>query len=169
MRQHQEGVFRLAYLLLGNAQEAEDITQETFIAAFRALHRFDMERPLRPWLLRITSNLTRNRHRSVGRYLSMVQRFMLQERLENVATVEDMNIRQQEATLLWQAIRRLDTDDQTVIYLRYFLELSVTETADVLDVAPGTVKSRLYRALKRLRVVIERDFPTLQPLSIQES
>jgi RNA polymerase sigma-70 factor (ECF subfamily) len=66
-----------------------------------------------------------------------------------------------EAQALWQAVRRLSTTDQEVIYLRYFLELPVSEAAEALNVEPGTVKSRLSRALGRLRAVIERDFPLL--------
>jgi RNA polymerase sigma-70 factor (ECF subfamily) len=62
---------------------------------------------------------------------------------------------------LWQAVRRLNSVDQEVIYLRYFLELSVAETAETINIAPGTVKSRLSRALERLRRVVEREFPSL--------
>jgi RNA polymerase sigma-70 factor (ECF subfamily) len=66
-----------------------------------------------------------------------------------------------EADTLWRALRRLSATDQQVIYLRYFLELSVAETAEAMETAPGTVKSRLNRALNRLREVIEREFPGL--------
>ena len=62
---------------------------------------------------------------------------------------------------MWSAVRRLDYADQQVIYLRYFLELPVEETAQVLEVAAGTVKSRSSRALQRLRQVIHQDFPDL--------
>lgn len=72
---HRESVFRLAYLLLGDADDAEDVAQETFIRVFNSLHRFDVTRALRPWLLRITANLARNRRRSLGRYWAAVQRF----------------------------------------------------------------------------------------------
>jgi RNA polymerase sigma-70 factor (ECF subfamily) len=51
VREHQTAAFRLAYLLLGSAEDAEDVAQEVFIRAFRALDRFDLERPFRPWLL----------------------------------------------------------------------------------------------------------------------
>lgn len=68
---------------------------------------------------------------------------------------------QADAELLWQAVRKLGQRDQEVIYLRYFLELSVAESAEALEVAEGTVKSRLARALKRLHQVVERDFPAL--------
>jgi RNA polymerase sigma-70 factor (ECF subfamily) len=64
---HQQAVFRLAYLLLGDPDEAEDVAQETFLRAWRALKGFDSTRPLRPWLLSIAANLSRNRYRSAGR------------------------------------------------------------------------------------------------------
>ncbi|MEW5987644.1 MAG: sigma factor, partial [Chloroflexota bacterium] len=68
--QYQEAVFRLAYLILRDADEAEDVAQETFVRAFRSLGRFDSSRPLRPWLLTIAANLARNRRRAIGRYLA---------------------------------------------------------------------------------------------------
>jgi RNA polymerase sigma-70 factor (ECF subfamily) len=68
VRAHQQAVFRLAYLLLGNAHDAEDVTQEVFIRAFRALDRFDQDRPLRPWLLQITANQARNHRTRNGRH-----------------------------------------------------------------------------------------------------
>jgi RNA polymerase sigma-70 factor (ECF subfamily) len=58
-------------------------------------------------------------------------------------------------------VQRLNRADQEIIYLRYFLELSVAETAEAVGIAPGTVKSRLSRALDRLRQVVEREFPSL--------
>jgi RNA polymerase sigma-70 factor (ECF subfamily) len=71
------------------------------------------------------------------------------------------------ADALWQAVRRLSMADQEVIYLRCFLELSVDETAQVLGIAPGTVKSRNSRALARLRAVVEREFPELREEAVR--
>jgi RNA polymerase sigma-70 factor (ECF subfamily) len=163
VRQHQEAVFRLAYLLLGDADDAEDAAQEAFIRAFQTLNRFDPSRSLRPWLLRITANLAHNRRRTIGRYLAALQR-LVQAAPEpvTVPNVPGEHVQQQEeAQALWRAVRRLRQADQEVIYLRYFLELSVAETAQALGVAPGTVKSRLSRALGRLRGVVEQEFPGL--------
>jgi len=163
IRQHQEPVFRLLYLMLGDAEEAADTAQETFLRAFRAWDRRDPNRPLRPWLLRIAAHLARNRRRALGRYWRALQRWarlqsppsgMRDEILETVA-------RQEEAERLWRAIRRLGLIDQETIYLRYFLELSEAEIAQVQNVAIGTVKSCLHRALHRLRAVVEREFPDL--------
>ncbi len=152
---HRQAVFRLAYLTLGDPDEAEDIAQEVFIRATRNLHRFDESRPLRPWLLRIASNLARNRVRSLGRYWQALQRAGREAEPEPVFDADG-------ARLLWRAVRRLSDNEQQSIYLRYFLELSEREMAETMEVAPGTVKSRLHRALRRLRGVIERDFPELR-------
>lgn len=162
--QHQTAIFRLAYLLLGRADEAEDVAQESLIRAFHALDSFDASRPLQPWLLQITKNVARNRQRTIGRYVAAIRRWFRMEQSEQplaITTPTDEDGLRWEAETLWQAIRRLRTDDQEIIYLRYFLELSVTETAEALQVAPGTVKSRLHRALSRLRQVIEANFPAL--------
>ncbi|MBI1879868.1 MAG: RNA polymerase sigma factor [Chloroflexi bacterium] len=159
--QHQEAVFRLAYLLLGDADEAKDAAQETFIRAFRSLHQFDSARPMRPWLLKITTNLVYNRRRAIGRYLAALQRLVRLAPEPVLTPAPDETLPQEDTQLLWQAVRRLNPADQEIIYLRYFLELSVAETAETAGIAPGTVKSRLSRALERLRQVVEREFPSL--------
>lgn len=156
VREHQEAVFRYAYLFLGDRDDAEDTAQEVFIRAHRALHRFDESRPLRPWLLSITANTARNRRRAFGRYMHALRRLIVPEPSGSAEAEQAL-----EAQALWQAVRRLSVVDQEVIYLRYFLELSVNEAAEAMNVEPGTVKSRLSRALSRLRDVIERDFPLL--------
>jgi RNA polymerase sigma-70 factor (ECF subfamily) len=161
VNQHQEAVFRLAYLLLGEADEAQDVAQEAFIRALHALDRFDPDRPLRPWLLRIAANLARNRRRAAGRYVAALKRWLQREPELIGPGPQETHAQQQEAQTLWQAVRRLGQADQEIIYLRYFMELSVAETAEAIGVAPGTVKSRLSRAMERLRQVIEREFPGL--------
>ncbi|HLO30776.1 MAG TPA: RNA polymerase sigma factor [Anaerolineales bacterium] len=157
---HQEAVFRLSYLLLGDPDEAEDIAQETFLRAWNHLERFDPARPLRPWLLTIASHLASNRRRSAGRYLSALTRAFRNEPVAS-SSLEEKSTQRMEANDLWKAVKNLSMPDQQIIYLRYFLDLSVTETAQVLSVAEGTIKSRLSRALERLRGIIQQDFPIL--------
>lgn len=157
---HQEAVFRLSYLLLGDPDDAEDVSQETFLRAWNHLKRFDPARPLRPWLLSIASNLASNRRRSAGRYLATLTRAFRNEPLSSTST-EEKSAKYMEANELWKAVQTLSVPDQQIVYLRYFLDLPVNETADVLQVAEGTVKSRLSRALDRLRGVIQQDFPVL--------
>jgi RNA polymerase sigma-70 factor (ECF subfamily) len=163
MRAHQEPVFRLAYLLLGDPDEAEDVAQETFVRAYRALKGFDPERPLRPWLLRIAANLAHNRHRSLGRYLAAMTRFSRQnpDAIAPTTTTKP----EDDSQALWQAVRQLARPFQEVIYLRYFLDMSESEMVDTLEVSAGTIKSRLHRAISKLREIIEHDFPELKEIA----
>lgn len=160
VRQHQTPVFRLAYLIVGDAHAAEDIAQETFLRAFRSLHRFDAARPLRPWLLQIATRLAYNQRRSAGRYFAALQRLF--QSTPASAVRQEAHVAHEESNTLWQAIRCLGRADQEIIYMRYYLELSEVETAAALGIAQGTVKSRLHRATQRLRMVVESSFPHLQ-------
>jgi RNA polymerase sigma factor (sigma-70 family) len=157
--EHQQAVFRLAYLMLGDADDAEDIAQETFLRAWEHLKRFDTVRPLKPWLLSIAANLCRNRRRSAGRYVAALMRAFREE--PKPTPLEETSTQQSNAGELWRAVQHLDPPDQQIVYLRYFLDLSVAETAESLQVAEGTVKSRLSRALEKLRTIIHQDFPVL--------
>lgn len=159
VRLYEEPVFRLAYLILGDAAEAEDAAQETFIRAHAALDRFDETRPLRPWLLSIAANQARNRRRSLGRYWAALQRAFQAEPRPYHSPPE--RTAAADARRLREAVGRLRPDAQDIIYLRYFLSLSEAEAAAALGIPPGTAKSRLSRALAQLRRVIEADFPDL--------
>lgn len=161
VQMHQEPVFRLSYLLLGDADEAEDNSQDTFLRAYHALDRYNLERPLKPWLLTIAGNLARNRRRSLGRYFGALKR-LWQSDPRRSTTMEEHSQQRSQSQSLWQAVQRLQPDHQQVIYLRYFLEMSVEETAEALGTAPGTVKSRLHRAIDRLRQVIDTEYPGLK-------
>ena len=159
MLAHQQAVFRLCYLLLGDPDDAEDVAQDTFLRAWKHLKGFDATRPLRPWLLSIASNLASNRRRSAGRYFAALMRAFRDE--PTSVRIEEKSAQNLEASELWHAVQTLDTNDQRIIYLRYFLDLPVDETAQVLQIAEGTVKSRLSRATEKLRKIIQRDFPVI--------
>ncbi len=156
---HQEAVFRLAYLILGDPDDAQDVSQETFVRAWRNLGRFDRSRLLRPWLFRIAANLANNRRRSAARYLAALVRTI--QAGGDTPGIEEQGAQRIESQQLWRAVRRLGSADQQIIYLRYFLDLSVAETAQTLQMAEGTVKSRSHRALDRLRIIVRREFPML--------
>lgn len=159
MREHQNAVFRLCYLLLGDPDDAEDVAQETFLRAWKHLKGFDAARPLRPWLLSIASNLASNRRRSAGRYFAALVRAFRDEPAS--VRIEEKSAQKLEANELWHAVQKLGAEDQRIIYLRYFLDLPVAETAQALQIAEGTVKSRLSRAVEKLRKIIQQDFPVL--------
>lgn len=163
---HQQPIFRLAYLILGNAEDAEDVAQETFVRAHRAAHRFDPTQPLRPWLLQIARRLAYNRQRSLRRYWRAVTRLLDEPSLHlsaaHMAAGDDPAIQaQSQADRLWRVVQRLRQPEQEVIYLRYFLDLSTAESAAALAVAEGTVKSRLHRARQALQRELAAHDPAL--------
>ena len=152
MQRHADIAFRTAYLITGSAADAEDAAQDGFLAAYRALRRFRPGAPLRPWLLRIVANAARNQRRSSRRRAELTYRWAESLRTSDAAPSPEAEAEAaEERAALLRAVIALDDPDRDVIACRYFLDLGVAETAAVLDCAEGTVKSRLSRALERLR------------------
>jgi len=159
VRDHEETAFRIAYVICGNAADAEEAAQEAFVKAYRALGRFRSGEPLRPWLLAIVANEARNRRRSAGRRAALVLRAAGEGRPSGEAapSPEAALLAGERRSTLLAALGRLGERDRTVIACRYLLELTEAETASTLGVRPGTVKSRLSRALDRLREEVGED------------
>jgi RNA polymerase sigma factor (sigma-70 family) len=156
VRQYQGLAFRTAYLLCGSAADAEEAAQDGFVKAYRALGRFRRGAPLRPWLLRIVANEARNRRRSAGRREALALRAATQDRPgDAVPSPEAALVSAEERTRLLAAVNELSEEHRLAIACRYFLELSEEETAAALGIRRGTVKSRLSRALERLRERLE--------------
>ena len=157
MRGHQDVAFRTAYLITGDASEAEDAAQEALVKAYRALKKFRPGAPFRPWLLAIVANEARNRRQAAGRRAGLG----LRARDEPVGSVppspETTVIEAERHSELLQALNALQEMDRMVISCRYFLELSEEETAAALNCERGTVKSRLSRALGRLREMMKKE------------
>jgi RNA polymerase sigma factor (sigma-70 family) len=152
---YQGIAFRTAYLISGDATEAEDAAQEGFVKAFYALNRFRTGAPFRPWLLQIVANEARNRRRSAGRRTSLVVRTAAQAPSGEAApSPEAAVLAGEQHEELLAAVNTLREADRLVLACRYFLELSEEETAAALGWRRGTVKSRLSRALERLRAEI---------------
>ena len=121
--------------------------------AHRSLHRFDPDRPFRPWLLRIVANSAKNEIRSSARHLRLTER--ARRGLVELEPPTDPAVLDDRRRVLVTAINTLSLDDRMIICLRWFDDLSEVEIADVLDVRRGTVKSRLSRAMGRLRDALE--------------
>ncbi len=155
MQAHQGIAFRTAYLVVGDAAEAEDAAQEGFVKAYYALRRFRTGAPFRPWVLQIVANEARNRRRSAGRRAGLLMRTAAEAPSGEAApSPEEAFSSSEQREMLLTAVGNLREQDRLVITCRYFLELSEAETAEVLGWRRGTVKSRLSRALERLRAQI---------------
>jgi RNA polymerase sigma-70 factor (ECF subfamily) len=158
VRAHQAVAFRTAWIASRGADDAEDAAQEGFMKAFAALPRFRADAPFRPWLLTIVANEARNRRRSATRRELLALR--APEAAAGGSGVEESPeaavLAGERRAALLDALRRLPDADREVISYRYLLELSEAETAAALDVPVGTAKSRLSRALDRLRAALTR-------------
>jgi RNA polymerase sigma factor (sigma-70 family) len=152
---HQTVAFRTAYVITGHAADAEDAAQEAFIKARAAMGRFREGAPFRPWLLTIVANEARNRRRSAGRRLALAGRAAAAESRAPVPLPEAEALASDDRRELAAAIAKLAPDHREVIALRFLLDLSEAECAAALRCRPGTVKSRLSRALAKLRVELE--------------
>jgi RNA polymerase sigma-70 factor (ECF subfamily) len=156
VRTYQQVAFRVAYLISGDAADAEEIAQDAFLKAYAALARFQPEAPFRPWLLQIVANEARNRRRSAGRRAHLALRAAEEQRMaasgDAAPSPETAALADEQRRSVLDAVNGLRDEDRQAITFRYFLELSESEMADALGCAPGTVKSRLSRALGRLRV-----------------
>jgi RNA polymerase sigma-70 factor (ECF subfamily) len=149
-----EVAFRTAYLVTGDAAEAEDAAQEAFVKAYRALDRFREGEPFRPWLLRIVGNTARNRRRAAGRRAGLLLRAEAEAPKSTAPSPEAAVLGGERRRALLDAINGLPPDDRLVIGARYFLDLPEVEIAALAGVAPGTVKSRLFRARGRLAAAL---------------
>ena len=153
---YQGVAFRTAYLLTGSASDAEDAAQVGFVKAWAALPRFRGGAQFKPWLLRIVANEAHNRRRSAGRQDSLRLRATAAHPPRDAApSPEGAALGRERREELLEAVYRLDERARVVLACSYFLELSEDETAAVLGVRRGTVKSRTARALARLRAEVE--------------
>jgi len=158
VRGHETAAFRTAYLITGDASEAEDAAQEAFVKAYRALGGFRAGAPFRPWLLAVVANEARNRRKAARRRAGLVLRAAEGDVSGGTGpSPEAAVVAAERRDELLAALGDLREDDRLVIGSRYFLELSEAETAAALGCARGTVKSRLSRALGRLRERMARE------------
>lgn len=152
VRIHQGIALRVAYLVVRDPSEAEDVTQEAFVKAYRSLGKFRQDAPFRPWLLGIVRNEALNRVRSTKRR----DRLALRAAGDSVSGVaapspEAEVMSEEERGRLLALIDNLPERYRSVVVHRYLLELSERETSEMPGLPSGTVKSRTSRALERLR------------------
>ena len=155
---HQRMVFGLALHLLGDRDEALDLSQEVFLRVFRTISTFRGQSALRTWIYRIVVNQARNRQRW-WRRRHRAEQVSLDEHLQQFGDMESsadvlpdrLLASKETAARIWQALDRLPFDQRTALILREVDGLRYEEIAFSLGVAVGTVKSRLTRARQALR------------------
>ena len=148
-RAHWAPAHRAAFLIVHDAAAAEDIAQEAFLAAIRALDRFDRRRPFGPWLHRIVVN------RAIDWSRARALRREVDEEIEPEAPPEPARWSDEVVA----ALAALDPDQRAAVVLRHLLEYTPGEIAELLELPRGTVNSRLRRALDRLAVELAPEPP----------
>ena len=153
VRRYQDLALRTAHAILGSSAEVDDAVQEAFVKAYYALGRFRAESPFRPWLLRIVANESIDRARGGARTVGLGLRPDPDEGLPDPRqpTPEASALALEQQTELLAAVNALRPEDRLVIACRYWWDMPEAEMAVALGCARGTVKSRLSRALGRLR------------------
>ncbi|MGD2058199.1 MAG: sigma-70 family RNA polymerase sigma factor [Anaerolineales bacterium] len=148
---HRHLVYRTALAISGDPEMASDLLQEVFLRLNRFADHIDPERPLEPWLYRMTANLSYTWLKKRNRWLRLVRditdRFVVDKRPSPHALAE------RDETWQWvrQAIMSLPIQQRLVVVLYYINDLSIQEVSEVLEIPAGTIKSRLYYARKQLK------------------
>ncbi|HLO32724.1 MAG TPA: RNA polymerase sigma factor [Anaerolineales bacterium] len=153
VRQYETGVFRLALSIIGNEAEANEITQETFIAALRSLPSYQEQKSFKAWLYTIVLNYSRShlRKRKIVERLRTTLTTIFQVENQKQVSPEDVIIQNEKEAALWNSLNQLDERQRIVVILRYFHDLSIAQISKILSVNEGTIHSRLHSAREKLR------------------
>lgn len=147
----QRPVYGLCLRLLRTEAEATEVAQETFLRAWQHLERYDEARPFDLWVLTIARNLCLDVLRRRGKVRTEDVADHEQALPSGEATGEEQAIAKQERRSLEEALATLSVDDREVLALYYVQKRTTKEIAEVMDVAPGTIMARLFRAREKLR------------------
>jgi len=163
MRLHQKQIYNYTYRMLGNAEEAEDLTQDIFIAAFRGIRNFRGEAKFSTWLYRIALNQTRNRIKYLARrnfFSRQVRRTGPGEELgmetpeglaDNGPTPEQWTMTRDLVARVQECLSQMSHQARQILILRDVQGFAYEELSEMLSLKPGTVKSRLHRARNSLQ------------------
>ncbi len=166
---YQQAVYNLAYRMLGNVDEAEDATQETFLRAYQHLRRYDLTRPFKTWLLSIASNYCIDciRKRRLT-WLSIDEPLPPHPALtSSEAAPEHAAMDSERAAAIQSLLNDLAPDYRAAVILRYWYDMSYTEIAEALETSESAIKSRLFRA-RQMLVAKLKEAGTLELVAILE-
>lgn len=155
---YKDKIFHLAYRMLSNVQEAEDITQETFLRVYSNLDRYDEEHKFSTWIFRIATNLCIDRIRKKKANYSLDENWNDEDGLDWYSRLpsqgkspEEEAISSEEQNQIHQAIMNLPSKYRVIMILRYIQDLSIQEISEVVNLSNSTVKTRLHRGREYLR------------------
>jgi RNA polymerase sigma-70 factor (ECF subfamily) len=148
---HRHLVYRTALAITGDPEMASDLLQEVFLRLYRFAHRIDSNRPIQPWLYRMTTNLSYTWVKRRSRWLRFIQDMADRVILDKKPSPHLLAERDEGWRWIQQAIISLPIQQRVVVVLYYINDLSLQEIGEILDIPVGTVKSRLYYARRVLK------------------
>jgi RNA polymerase sigma-70 factor, ECF subfamily len=154
---YQQSVFSVCYRMLGEVTEAEDATQETLVKALTNLHSYDLERPFRPWLLRIASNECIDRIRRRKNVLSLDglgEDGAWEWKQGNSPNPEAEFVHREQRDKVRAVLETLNPQDRVIVTLFYWENLPYTEIEAVTGLSISAIKSRLFRARRTMAEVL---------------
>ena len=151
---YQHAVYNLVFRLTGSIEDAEDLSQETFLKALEAMDRFDESRPFFPWLYTIALNVVRNHCRRQS-FLPPGSRSASNPPAESGSKdPESLVGRKQAAERLFECVQQLPEPQREAMVLRYYQDLSFEMLAEILEISLSAAKMRVYRGLQRLSLLM---------------
>jgi len=151
MGEHMLSVFRVAYAVLNDRHDAEDVAQDTFLAYYLTSEEFESEEHIRRWLLAVAVNKSKNLVKSAWKRKNRPM-----EELDETGTAVGFSTEEDRSLL--EAVAELPLKCRTVIHLFYYEDYKVKEIAEMLDVSENTVKSQLHRGRKLLKAILREEW-----------
>jgi RNA polymerase sigma-70 factor (ECF subfamily) len=159
VERHSRSVFRLAYRLTGNEQDAEDVVQETFLRAYKQLSRYDGRASFHTWIYRIAANygldLLRSRKRMDNRRQDDDELSPLDSVPDDAIAADRLVYATQLQHRIDSAMNQLSEQERTAFVMRHFEGLSIEEIGEALGVAESATKNSIFRAVQKLRRALE--------------
>jgi RNA polymerase sigma-70 factor, ECF subfamily len=162
VERHSRAIFRLAYRMAGNEQDAEDAVQETFLRAFKQLKNFDGRATFSTWLYRVCTNCTidamrvKNRHEQKRvREHEDAEADLLSQQPSKAPTAEQLTHSREISGMLGPALDQLSVMERTAFVMRHYEGLGIEEIGRVLEVQPNAAKHSIFRAVQKLRRALE--------------
>ena len=154
MTRYERRVLSLAWRLLGRLEDAQDASQEVFLRAFRYLHRFDPQRPLQPWLMRMTVNVCHD----IGKKRQQQPQATIEEDQFRCSGDPHQDLHSEERRrILYRALRELPEKERAAIVLRDIEGMSTAEVAEILGSSEATVRSQICTARLKIKKAVERE------------
>ncbi len=154
---YQVRVYNLCYRMLGDPYEAEDAAQESFIRAYKAIKRYDLDRPFATWLLTIASRYCIDQLRRRRLKTFSIEKFLETALADPAPGPESSLVRADERSRIQGLLSSLKPADRAAVVMRYWYEFSYEEIAEALSMSVSAVKSRLHRARKELAISWEKN------------